>query len=524
MRAAHRLASIATALAAAVALAACGGDDGDDAGPAALVPADVPAYVELAVQPEGEARDNAEAALEKVTGSDDPGADIAALFEDAAGGGPGDFTEDIEPWLGERLGIYPSSLAGDTETVLVVETTDGDEALDAFEDEGESEQEYEGHTLLINSDGDAVSLVDDFIVFGRPAGVRQVVDVAEGDDALAGSDQFTDAIDELPEDRLATLFALPRSFFEAIPRREIDPQGRELLLQAMGDAADEPVLGDVTASGEQLTLELSAGGGGVETGQSELLGQVPGDSWLAIALADIGAAIENGLDQTAEARIPGLSAEALRREVQAETGIDLERAAASLGDGAVFVQGTSDESLGGAVVIETTDAAASAELLANLQELIGSSGVEVEPLASTEGDQGFQIALPGADDAGGAAEIPGASPDAVVTQPITVVQRDDRIVAAYGGEALNQALSADGGEPLQGTAVFRRAREAAGELGIDAFVSVAPLVQLAESTGLAEDASYARLKPYLDALDFLALAVGGDGDRGILRFTLGLGE
>ena len=521
-----RAAAIAAAAASIAAVAACGEDDGGDAGPAALVPADAPAYVELAVQPEGDAREDAEAALEKVAGSDDPGGDIAALFESATGGGPGEFSEEIEPWLGERLGVYPSTLAGDTETVLVVETTDPDEALSAFRDDESAtgrEQDYEGHTFELDDDGDAFTLVDDFIVFGRPAGLRQVIDVAEGGDALADSDQFTDAVDELPEDRLASLFAVPRTFIEAIPRREIDPEGQSLILEAMGDGADEPLLGDVTASGEQLTLELSAAGSAIETAESDLLGQVPSDAFLSLALADIGAAVEDSLGQAERAGIPGVDAETLRRLILRESGIDVREVIGALGDGAAFVQGTSEESLGGAVLIETNDADASADLLVNVQELLAAEGLDVEPLASTSGDQGFQVAPPAAPDSGLEGETGTTTPGGL-RQPVTVVQRDDRIVAAYGGEALNQVLSTGGTQPLEKTQLFRRARDAAGDLGTDVFVSIAPLLQLAESAGLAEDESYLQAKPYLDALEFLTIAAGSEGERGVVRFVVGLDE
>ena len=521
---------VLAAAASIAALGACGGGDEDDAGPAALVPADAPAYVELAVQPEGEAADDAEAALGRVTGSDDPGADLAALFERATDGPPGGFEDQIEPWLGERLGVYPSSLAGDTEAVLVIETTDPEEAEEAFADETEREEEYQGHTFRIEADGDVVTLIDDFLVFGPPAGLRQVVDVAEGGDALGDSDTYTDAVDDLPDDRLATLFALPRTFLEAIPDREIDAQGRDIILEAMGEAADEPFLGDLTASEEQVTLELSAGGGAVETTESDLLGQVPSDSWVAVALADIGAAVQNGTEQTENAGIPGLDAEMLRRQVRSETGIDLEREViGALGDGAAFLQGTSADSLGGAVVVESTDPDASAELIGKVQDLIAREvpELEIEPLASTGGDQGFRVTLPGGgvDVSVGEPGEPGSvgiapSP----SQPVTVIQRDERIVIGYGGEALNQALSADGVEPLDQTDLFRRAREAAGELEIDAFAAIAPLRRVAESLGLGEDPGYSQVKPYLGALDFLSVAAGAEGDRGIVQFTLGLAE
>ena len=525
MRTAHRLGSVVVALFAAAALAACGGDDGEEGGPASLVPASAPAYVEIAVQPEGEAADDAEAALGKVTGSDDPGGDIVALLERGSreeGDTDFDFSEDIEPWLGERMGLYPSSLRGDTETTLVIETTDPDAALESVreqEDATGEEQEHDGHTFELDSDGDAFGIVDDFLVFGPPAGFREVVDTAGDSDALADESKFQDSVESLPDDRLAMLYAVPRTFIEAIPANEIDPQGKEILLEAMGESGDEPVLGDLTASAEAVTLEFSASGAGVDTEQSELLGRVPADSWLAFAFADIGEAVQRSVEQTAEAGVPGLNAETLGREIRAETGIDLEREVIpALGDAAVFVQGTSEQSLGGALVIESKDAEASAQLLGKVEDLItaqSGAGFEVEPLASTSGDQGFRV-TPTESTESAASVVPEA------TQPITVIQRDDRIVAGYGGEAVNQALEPQGVQPLEGNATYKSASEAVGELGIDAFVSFAPLLQLIEGAGVADDPDYAEAKPYLDALSFLALGTGSEDDRGIVRLSLGL--
>ena len=520
------------AVAAALAIAGCGGDDTDDAGPAGIVPAEAPVYVEVLVQPEGEAADDAEAALSKVSGSDDPGGDIVALLErqSSADGGRFNFEEDIEPWLGERVGFYPSSLAGETDATLVIETTDAEAALESIreqEDAKGNEKEYEGHTFETDADGDAFGLVDDFLVFGPPAGFKQVVDAAEGGETLGDTDQFSDSIEDLPDDRLVTLFALPSSFLEGIPDDEIDPQGRRLLLRALGEAGDQPILGDITASAEAITLELSAGGGGVETAQSKLLGQVPSDSWLALAFADIGKAVENGLSQVDDSNV-GLDSATVRREIRRSTGIDLEQdVARALGDAAVFVTGTSEQSLGGALVVESKNADASAQLLTKVQGLI-ESGVagefEVEPLASTDGAQGFQLTEPGQGQGSATTDPSGATtpPEVGLTQPITVLQRDDRIIAGYGGEAINQALTAQGAEPLADSAEFKSATEAMGELGIDAFLSFGPALELAESAGATEAPGYEQAKPYLDALSFLALATGSEEERGIARFTVGL--
>jgi hypothetical protein len=502
-------------IAAGVALGGCGG--GEDEGPAALAPVDAPVYLDFFVRPEGEAAEGAEAALAKVIDSADPGAEVISLLEREAAedGEDFDYEQEIEPWLGERVAFFFLTLGDKTTGALVAETTDPDKALEfvkSQEDATGEEQEYEGSTYQLDSDGDASGIVDDFLVVGDVEGFKAAVD-ASGESSLAESDEFKDSIDGLPEERLATFYALPKDFLNAIPAGEIDPQGRAFFLQAIGDAGDQPVLGDVTASEEAVTLEFSAGGGEIETNESALLEQLPANSWLGFGLADIGGSVQNGLEQLEKAGVPGLDAAAVRQQLRSQSGINLEQDVIdTLGDAALFVEGTSAKNVGGALVIESKDPAASAALIAKLQGLIKRLGdpkeVRVQPLASATGDQGFQLVDP-------SGELP---------QPVRVVQREGRIVAGYGPSSIEQALGGDqgGAQTLSGSPAFTSAKESLGDLGIDAFLSFAPVFQLAESAGAAADPDYKQAKPYVDSLDFLALGSGSDGDRASVRFVIGL--
>ena len=507
---------LAAGIALAVLAGCGGGGDGSD-GPATLVPADAPAYFEAVVRPEGEAAESAEAALGKIIDSDDPGQEIITQIEESAAedGTDFDYEADIEPWLGERLGIYPSSLKGESEVVLVLETTDPDKALEFIssqEDATGEKLEYNGTDYELDADGDAFGIVDDFLVFGDEAGFKKTVDTSDGDDVLADSDEFNDSIDDLPSERLATLYAVPKTFIEAIPEDEIDPQGRDIILEALDESGDEPILGDMTASDTALTFELSSGGGAdVSTEESSLVSELPAEAWLGLGFADIGAAVENGLSSIENAGIPGVDAATIREQLRAQVGINLDAVINALGDGALFVQGTTMKNVGGALVIESTDPAASAQLLTKLQGVISRQAdpkeLKVQPLASTGGDTGFQLVDP-------TGELP---------QPIQVVQRGDRIVAGYGAGSVEQALSPQSGAAaLSGSPGFTGAQEAIGDLGIDAFLSFAPVFQLAEASGGASDPDYQRAKPYLDALDFLAVGSGSEDDRAIARFIVGL--
>jgi hypothetical protein len=533
----RKLTAVVTASAVAALAAGCGDDGGDDAGPAAVVPESAPVYIDVSVRPEGEARENAEAALGTVFDTDDPGARIIELAEQEAAseGDQVDYAEQIEPWLGERFGIFLTRI-GNNETTeskgaFVFETTDVDQALEFFRSDPDATDrtgEYEGVEYQVDSDKDVLGAVDDFIVGGDLPAFKAAVDASDGG-TLADSEDFSEAVGELPDDRLATLYVPPEQFVEAVQDPEFDAQERNLLRQALGEAGDQPVLGDVTASEDSFTLELSAGGADVETGESSLLSSLPADAWLALGLSDIGAAVGNGVEQVEKANVPGLDGEAIREQLSSETGIDLDQDVIdALGDAAVFVSGTSQSSIGGALVIESKNPEASAELLTKVQDLITTQSggeLEVEPLASTSGDQGFQVTIPRDTSTSSTTTTPGTTPSpGPGAQAVTVIQRDDRIVVGYGGAAVNQVLAGkgSGAEPLTSNPVFRAAQDAAGDLGLDLFLEFGPVIELAESAGASEDPEFQKALPYLDSLDFLSAGSGADGDRSSVQLTIGL--
>ena len=459
--------------------AGCGGGDDEGDGPASLVPADAPVYFEAVVRPEGEAAESAEAALGKITDEEDPGQALIDQIEQAAedDGVDLNYEEDIESWLGERVGVYPTSLADESEAVLILETTDADKGVEYIasqEDATGEEKEYEGVTYQLDDDGDAFGAVDDFIVFGDEAGFKKTVDTADGDDTLGSSDDFNDSVDGLPEDRLATLYALPKDFIEAIPEDEIDPQGRDIIVDSLGDAGEEPILGDLTATESALTFEVSTGGEPVETEESTLDLRAPGRAPGSDSASPTSALpSRTGLDSVEQAGIPGLDAATIREQLRAQVGINLEQDIINtLGDAALFVEGTTANAVGGALVIESKDPAASAQLLTKVQGLIKQQAspqeARVQPLASTGGDTGFQLVDP-------SGELP---------QPLQFVQRGDRIVVGYGAQSVEQGLTPQSGAAgLAESPAFTGAQEAIGDLGIDGFLSFAPVFQLAEATG-----------------------------------------
>ena len=132
--------AIAFLLACAAALAAivngCGGSNSGsgevDVGPAAAVPQNAALYLDGAVNPTGSAEADARAAAAKIMGTDDPGAKIVSLIEreSKADGHPIDYQRDVAPWLGEKAGVFFTSLADNAEKgAVVVQTTDVNASL-----------------------------------------------------------------------------------------------------------------------------------------------------------------------------------------------------------------------------------------------------------------------------------------------------------------------------------------------------------------------------------------------------------
>mgnify|MGYP001176705899 CR=1 FL=1 len=504
------------ALACAATVAGCGGDDESaDSGAASIAPASTPVYFDVAIKPEGGAKDDAEEALGTILNTDDPGAAIVDEIDEQAAqdGADLDYASDIEPWLGDTFTVFLTSIGGEaseSEGAFAIETSDPDAAKEFFskaDDLTGETAEYEGISYEFDDEGDVIGQIDDFIVGGDEGAFKAAVDAADGD-SLADEADFEDGVGDLSDDRLATLYVPPQAFIDALPEDELDADDRETLKDALGDAAEEPVLGELTASDTDVTLELSAGGGELETATSSLLSELPADSWLGIGLADIGAAVERGVESVGESGA-GIDAETIRRQVQAQLGIDIQRDVIdALGDAGLFVRGTTVADLSGGLVIQSKDPSASAELINKVQNLISRQAsprdVRVQPLASAGGDQGFQL----------------VDPSGELAQPIQVVQHDDTIVIGYGRKGVEQALA--GGDTLASDPTFDSAEQAIGDLGIDSFLSLAPVFQLAEGAGAGDDPDFRQAKPYLDSLAFLATGSGSEDDRAVLRLILGL--
>jgi hypothetical protein len=521
----HSLRTVLLAAFAAVALllAACG-DDGDSAGggpdPATVAPADAPLYGSAAAKPEGEVKEGIEGALGRLTGSDDPGGMIrdAIAAEIDSDDSPVSFEEDIEPWLGERMGFFLTEVSGDDgEGALAVASTDtgaSEETIAKLAEDEDSvrEESYEGVDYRIDDEDFAVGIVEDFVVAGTEQGFQDAVDAANGE-SLADNSDATEALDEAPDDNFFEIYADVGGLIEIAEQSgALSARDKRSIEQQYGSLGEGPAVAWGEASEEAIAFEVSASSSG-EAESTDLVSTLPADAWFAFGAAAIGkqldnaiAGLETSLDQLpSELRGSGVkSLPDVNREFEDATGLDLESDLGWIGNAGGYVSGTSVFGLGGGLVIEATDDGEAEDAIDSLRQALSSiRDLNVSP---SGGGPGFEVQIAGA--------------------PIgfEVAVEDGKVVLAAGGATVDDILN-----PPETLADSDRFETASGQLedGMEPmfFFDFVPMIELVEGTGQTQgEPDWQSAKPYLERLDYMIAGGSYGDDRASSRFVLGLRE
>jgi hypothetical protein len=523
------------AVLAALALAACDDDGDGDLGPdpATVAPPEAPIYGEVVVGPGGDQRDDLLAALSKITNNDDPAGLIRSAVDSSFSEQGIDFEEDIEPWLGQRVGGFLTEISAEgAEGALALAVTDEGAALEAVQKAAdadpatETDAAYQGVDYQVDEDGNAVGIVGDFLVGGTEGGLKAAIDAAAGD-SLADDGEAAGALGDAPSDSIFRAYLDTARLVDLAVEEGLITQ--QDLDAAIGDQAEALQEGPVVLSGgataDSMFLEVAGPSGG-QADSGSIVSELPADSWLAIGVPMIGDAISAGYAsflQSFEAGLEGVEKQGLKgvpegipgaelpeglpeglpdieAEIRRATGLDLSEDFDWAGDLGLFVEGSSLLSIGGGLVIDTDDEQAAAATLAKLRRALGRQ----RDLRIVETPDGFQVQTLGAP--------LGAE----------VAIRDGRVVLAVAGTSVGDVLSPAG--TLSDSENFQAASEALGE-GLEAalYIDFPAIVSLIESSGLATgDPSYEEAKPILDAIAYLVAGGGSDGDRASGRLVLGL--
>jgi len=514
------LACGAVLLAGCGAGAAGGGADGD---PASVVPANARVYLEGPAKPEGAQREGLLAAAGKVLRTPEPERRLRELLDQAGGKGDGpdvDYERDVEPWAGKRMGTFVEDFEAEEPSVLtVVAAADADRAADAVdavlarERAPVREASHKGVEYRVTREKIAVGMIGDFVAFGDEKQFRRAVEAAEGD-SLAEAKAYRDTIAGLDEGRIGTAYVDVKSLIAQALRE--DPEARAQLDQVKGLLELDrlaPIGMALLADGKRIALDTvasSAGAGALidqlsllsGNGTTPLLGEVPADSWLALGAPKVGASLQALFDKAAGA----IGGAAIAAQVEQETGLRLREDVFSwVGDMALFVRGTDQASLDGALVIGATDAA---KARSAVTKLIGvatrrAPGAAPRPVRVEGAETAFSISTPG-------------SP-----QPAIVAIAGDRVVVAYGERAARAALAPEA--ELSEAPAFQAAKETlGGDAEPSLFLAMPALLGVIDSGVGAGDPEWAKAKPYLEALSAVVSGGERDGDRQRSRVAVGL--
>jgi hypothetical protein len=503
------------------AVSACGSSaSGAGADPAAAVPRGVPFYAEVVLRPDGGARDDALAAAGTLLRTSDPEAKIRSLLQQAfaSGGDKVDFAKDVEPWLGDRAGLWvtvPARSGAEPGVAAVVAVSDADLARSKLDELAKRNGEKltartsGAHEYEATADGSAVAVEGDYALIGTEAEVKRGLATLDGD-GLAQDDAYRKAIAPLDADRLAHYYLDTTSLVNAALRA--DPSASAQLGPFAGMLTGQlgaPSAGSFSAGGERLVVESFGRAGGLASklggltglASSGLLKALPGDAWGALAVPKLGASLRTVFDQLAGA----IGGAAVVNELRTRYGIDLEQDVFSwMGDTGLFVRGTSVDAVDGALVVQATDEARAATSFGKIVGLLRTQGgLDPQPVKVDGAQTAFSVMPPGA------------------PKPLVLARGKGRVVAAYGTAAAAAGLGS--ARTLGSSEALAHAGAALGG-GIEPamFVAIAPVLALAESAGAGTDAGYAKAKPYLEALDVVSTGSKRDGDTLRSRFAVGL--
>ena len=502
------------ALLATLAAAGCGGSGTTSTGagpdPATVAPAGAALYGQATVRPSGDMKAGVLAAARKVLRVQDPGAALSRLLDKTGRSDHVDFSRDVEPWLGQRIGAFllmPAAGSGKPDWALALAISDRsafDAALPRLRKD--SDERVAGSYRGVSYDRDTSdgttydAPVGDFYVGGTLAGLRAAIDASKGS-SLADSSRFKDAVGGVPGDALAFVYADPRAIVAAIGSLPKAPAAAQRALARYANAG--PVVASITATADQIALQASADqqlAGALNGGGSKAqvtVGQMPSDAWLALATPPLGPLVRQALEAT------GVHDQAAA-QVRRRTGLDLDAdLLGPLGGLGLFVRGESPLDVGGGVLLQMTDAAAAQRLLTRVEAIV-AAGLHVAPQpVAISGARGFELAIP---------QVP---------QPIVVLAKGDKLAAGYAASSAQDLLAPQ--QRFDAGASGKAAIATLGDGYTPSFVLIVPpLAALLRSLADLQVANVAPVLPYLDAYRSLAIGTKRDGDRTTLRIVAAL--
>ncbi|WP_114204281.1 DUF3352 domain-containing protein [Janibacter anophelis] len=383
--------------------------------PEAALPATTLAFAKIDLDPSAEQKLDAFRFARKFPGAQDPLAGIdenadlrKELFEELQDDGefPGvDYAQDVEPWLGQRIGmaLVPAADGGEPEAVMALASTDEDAARAGLS--------------KMTADGGYCSVQPDFAICGDE---QSVVDKAVNDAknaSLEDNANFAQDMDDLGEDGVAT------AWFDGTQLGELES------VVGVAPAGDSQTQGRYAVAlrfdGPTLELAGRANGlpaGSVPGGDGTSIGDLPSSTVAAFSIAGLDESIRKAwpeLDKNARSALGDDWQEGLD-SFTSETGLSVpDDLASAVGSDTSIAMGPSadtpkvafvsngDRGLIDKVVGATGSSASSSPLTVkdagNNRTVVATDAGYADEIAGTQGlsdSDTFKDAVPDADKAG----------------------------------------------------------------------------------------------------------------------------
>jgi uncharacterized protein DUF3352 len=505
------------ATAALLAVGGCGGDESSGSDLAGLAPPNAPIFMEATLRPTGELKANADAAAKQIAGVDSLGGLIVEELESTAAdeGEPFDYAKEVEPWLGDRGGLFFEKLDRDNDPTglgIMVESTDAGATREFIDNQVEESKDpyrsasYEGVDYEVGGDEDqAIGVVGDFLALGEDEQVfEEMVDASSGE-ALADQDTFSKAIAAASDGSLADFYLDAGSLIEQ-SGGGIDPTARQFLQSAGIDPSEATAVASVLPGEDQIAVELSSDLAGQEAPSgdaSELLGSLPGNAFAGFAVSGFGKQLQEAIDALDEQGISGTVPPHQLKKGLKQLGIDLESFADSLRDAGIFAVGSSKSSLGGALVL-TSEGERATETVSNIIKLL--RGVQVQGVTVLRGKyEGFAV-----------------HSDELGEKQLVVAAREGRIAIGYGLPATLLGLAEGKGRTLSDNPAYGDAVDSLEGTPISAFADGAGALRLADALIPASDEGFEEAKKYLRGIRFLALGSASQDELATAKLMVGI--
>ena len=359
---------------------------------AALAPAGTTVYANLYLQPSTGQKMNLNELIGRLPGfADDAALDdkIDQVVQNLLSTTGVDYRANVKPWLGDQVALAGWATGPDlaeVATVVFVGVTDQEAAAASIPelagDVGFTTETYEGVEISVSADT-AYALLDGMLVVANGAEpLHAVIDTSAGAESLATQPAFTEAMDRLPADYLASFY--------------VDVAG---IADTAGTTTD---LGGATTAGAVLVAEpegLRLSGSvpvSTESPNAEpgtLSGWMPEGTLAEVTVFDLRGTLEESLavvEEVPEGEQATSALDTVRALAALALGVDLDAEVLPLleGETAVALSGIGlDGTPSGQLLLRPPDTDAATGLLQRVADRIGSSG----GTSTTEELEGIEV-------------------------------------------------------------------------------------------------------------------------------------